>query len=711
MATDENQNEAVQARMTRLEADLEAARKRALRMAWGPFAGLAAIAVIGFGVWTLGDRDRTRVEAAATAAVADLPNFAGYPLKIEAADETLTATGLAPSAAAKQALAKALEPVAESEGLTLRLIVSAPPPVAALPAADQWAELKPFLEQELGPLSVATADAAIRVADLEAALADRERDIRELTARLAAENDAHATFATEVETRLKGFDREAAILSAEIAAGERMAERRADRLADALRRAAAELQVRTDELEAARLEMAAKLDAADAALAADFKARTDEIDAARNELAAKTAAADAAASAGLETAITRQSASESRIGALETAVGAAEATLQETVARQGEIAARADALEDAEFELAKAGAAAAEAAASLAERTEALEERQTDIAARQSGLAATTAELTEARAVLTQAIDDAASAQASLLARLDAAEVAVAGKADADASAAIAANVETFSQTLDRLESAATDARRAAATAVTGLEDVVAEATAISTRVESVADRTEALAASVDALEADVAARNGAAARLEADMAAWRASLGDSALKAAAKLTPAPPSTSTLGGAEGLSDGLAARLEAVESRAAEAIALLDERIDRVAREAAEAQPRAASPIQSAARELAAIRIRFASSAQPASAAEADQALAKVAEIALAMPADAKLRIIGYADSDGTTEANRITSKRRSDWAFEKLAAFGVPRDRMVSVGRGAERLLSPDASDDSPNRRVEFEAF
>lgn len=709
MATDENRDEALETRLARLEAELKAARKRAYRMAWAPIAGAAAIAAIGCGIWALADDDRARIEAAATAAVADLPNFAGYPLRIEAGAETLTATGLVPSPTAKPALAKALEPVAKSEGLTLRLIVSAPPPVSALSATDQWAELKPFLQQEMGPLSVATADAAIRVADLEAALADREREIRDLTARLAAANDAHKAFAADIETRFKAFDREAAILSAEIAAGERMAERRADRLADALRRSTAELQVRTDELEAARLALGSKLDAADSALAADLQIRTAEIEVARTDLATKVADADAATSAGLETAIARQSASEARIEALEAAVGTAEATLQAAVTRQGEIAVRAKALEEAEFELTKAGAAAAEARARLADRAEALEARQAEIADRQAGLASTTAELAEARAAVRQAIDDVASAQSSLQARLDAAETAVAAKADAAASAAMAADIDKFSRSLDRLGEAATEARRAATTAVAGMDDVVAEATAISTRVESVADRTEAIAASVEALEADATLRAGAAARLEADVAAWRASVGDSAFKAAAKLTPTPPAS--LGTASGLNEDLSARLEAVESRAAEAIALLDDRIDRVAREAAEAQPRAASPIQAAGRELAAIRIRFASSAQPASAAEADQALAKVAEIALAMPAEAKLRIIGYADSDGTTEANRITSKRRSDWAYEKLASFGVPRDRMVSVGRGAERLLSPDASDDSPNRRVEFEAF
>ncbi|MEQ9126076.1 MAG: OmpA family protein, partial [Alphaproteobacteria bacterium] len=90
---------------------------------------------------------------------------------------------------------------------------------------------------------------------------------------------------------------------------------------------------------------------------------------------------------------------------------------------------------------------------------------------------------------------------------------------------------------------------------------------------------------------------------------------------------------------------------------------------------------------------------------------ASKTLARAAEIALAMPEGMRLRIVGYADSDGTTEANRITSKRRSDWALEQLARLGVPQARMVSVGRGAENLLSPDATDDSPNRRVEFEAF
>ncbi|MGZ0187789.1 MAG: hypothetical protein ACKVH0_07265 [Alphaproteobacteria bacterium] len=153
---------------------------------------------------------------------------------------------------------------------------------------------------------------------------------------------------------------------------------------------------------------------------------------------------------------------------------------------------------------------------------------------------------------------------------------------------------------------------------------------------------------------------------------------------------------------------LSERLADLEMRAGEAISMLDQRIDQIAKEA---QPRAASPQRVSQERLTPLILRFAESTRPSNIDASDETLRRVAEIALAMPAGMMLRVIGYADSDGTVEANRITSKRRSDWAVEKLARLGVPIDRMISVGRGAERLLSADASDSSPNRRVEFEAF
>lgn len=153
---------------------------------------------------------------------------------------------------------------------------------------------------------------------------------------------------------------------------------------------------------------------------------------------------------------------------------------------------------------------------------------------------------------------------------------------------------------------------------------------------------------------------------------------------------------------------LVARLEDLETRAGDAIALLDQRIDRIARAA---QPTAESPVDTANRALRPLVVVFASGDQPNDSDQARDVLRAVAEVVLSMPASVKLRIMGYADSDGAVEANRITSQRRSDWAFNALLRLGVPPERMVSVGRGSERLLTAGSDENSPNRRVEFESF
>ena len=72
-----------------------------------------------------------------------------------------------------------------------------------------------------------------------------------------------------------------------------------------------------------------------------------------------------------------------------------------------------------------------------------------------------------------------------------------------------------------------------------------------------------------------------------------------------------------------------ARLEGLEERAGEAIAMLDQRIDRIAKEA---QPRAASPHQTAQAQLARYTIRFAESTQPADRESANEVLQRVASV-------------------------------------------------------------------------------
>ncbi len=228
--------------------------------------------------------------------------------------------------------------------------------------------------------------------------------------------------------------------------------------------------------------------------------------------------------------------------------------------------------------------------------------------------------------------------------------------------------------------------------------------------VERATKSAKAASVDIDRLRAAFSEKADAIAALKNDLAIWRTQPAASATPAAtpqegqsaeeAEAAPSRPAPTDR--------ALVGRMEALEARAAEAIAILDQRIDQIAKEA---QPRAASLHDSITAQLAGMSVRFSSSAEPASRDTATATLQKVAEIALGLPETVRLRIVGYADSDGTVEANRITSKRRSDWALDQLVALGVPPTRMTSVGRGAEQLLSADASDDSPNRRVEFEAY
>lgn len=666
MATDNTESDGLAERVTRLEAELATAKRRRHWPLLALAGGLAIGAAAAFGYWAVEVRDKQRIETAAATVADGLPALAGYPLRFEADGGALTASGLAPSTDAKDALARALTAVAEAEGLTLRLLVGTPPTAGDRPAAARWADLKPYFAEALTPVASAAADAAIRIDDVERAIAAGLAERTALRASIAALAADHAAAATRLEGRLAMLDREAAILSAEIAAVERVAERRSDRIADDLRRQGAELTVRDDELDAGTARLA-EMTANTAEQVEGLNSRSDSADEARASLAKETE--------GLRDA--------------------------QTVLRQG--------------------------VAMAAEHRTRLEAAANANAALLDGLAKRLETATAARAALAARIDDAdatlldkadVSDLGALSARIDGVDATLTDKADAEAIDALAAKIDgagamlatkAGADDLSALAARLDEVMTESAGVRSAIEDMVAEASAMSERVDDMAARAQGVDQSVTVLEASLAERDGAAKRLEAEMASWRVAL-DASTTASRKIVATTP-VATTSTATAAGPAVSKQLEAIEARAGEAIALLDQRIDRVAQAAQQGQPRAASALQATSQKLGTIRIRFASSAQPANANEADQTLAEVSEIMLAAPAEVRLRVIGYADSDGTTEANRITSKRRSDWAVEKLASFGVPKSRMVSVGRGAERLLSPDASDDSPNRRVEFEAF
>jgi outer membrane protein OmpA-like peptidoglycan-associated protein len=239
---------------------------------------------------------------------------------------------------------------------------------------------------------------------------------------------------------------------------------------------------------------------------------------------------------------------------------------------------------------------------------------------------------------------------------------------------------------------------------ITAAERALAALAATPAATQDNTDQISTLAADINALRIRIASlaeadANQTQALAQAEKLA--ASLSEIEL-AVSKLRTAPPT------ATGPDPELTSRVEDLEARAGEAIAILDQRIDRIARAA---EPKADSPVEAANRALRPLVVTFISSDQPNDNDEALEVLRKAADVALSMPERVNLRIVGFADSIGTVEDNRITSQRRSDWAFNALKKLGVQPDRMVSVGRGAERLLSASTEDDSPNRRVEFEAY
>ena len=69
-------------------------------------------------------------------------------------------------------------------------------------------------------------------------------------------------------------------------------------------------------------------------------------------------------------------------------------------------------------------------------------------------------------------------------------------------------------------------------------------------------------------------------------------------------------------------------------------------------------------------------------------AEANAGLDEAAELAKRYAA-VKLQVAGYADPEGTSEANRALSRARAQAVADALVARGVARDRLSVVGRGA----------------------
>ena len=69
----------------------------------------------------------------------------------------------------------------------------------------------------------------------------------------------------------------------------------------------------------------------------------------------------------------------------------------------------------------------------------------------------------------------------------------------------------------------------------------------------------------------------------------------------------------------------------------------------------------------------------------------------------------EVQISGHTDRKGGAEDNDILSQRRAESVLDQLAGEGIPRDRMIAVGRGERdpRVPTADGVEEPANRRVE----
>lgn len=98
---------------------------------------------------------------------------------------------------------------------------------------------------------------------------------------------------------------------------------------------------------------------------------------------------------------------------------------------------------------------------------------------------------------------------------------------------------------------------------------------------------------------------------------------------------------------------------------------------------------------------------FANNEDYRDSAKAEAVLDEVAR--LAKEARVLVRVVGYTDERGAQTRNVPLAQSRADKVAQALIARGVPRNRIVAVGRATGPDLSPSTGPDSANRRAEFE--
>ncbi len=76
---------------------------------------------------------------------------------------------------------------------------------------------------------------------------------------------------------------------------------------------------------------------------------------------------------------------------------------------------------------------------------------------------------------------------------------------------------------------------------------------------------------------------------------------------------------------------------------------------------------------------------------------------------LLTPTSGSIRVVGYTDEAGQAARNSQLSLSRAERVIEDLVAAGIPRRRLIALGRATGPDISTSKGLDSPNRRVEFE--
>ena len=118
------------------------------------------------------------------------------------------------------------------------------------------------------------------------------------------------------------------------------------------------------------------------------------------------------------------------------------------------------------------------------------------------------------------------------------------------------------------------------------------------------------------------------------------------------------------------------------------------------------------PVWDLAAQLSGITVRFSEGLHFAIPSEAEAALQQVSTLLLAADTSLGVRVVGYADFDGTdAESNRITSQKRANEIKQLLVSLGVPEDRLVAVGRATEDRVVDSDAEGNANRRAIFEPF